>query len=75
MRPLMVIGILLIVFGVAALMFQGVTYYTTERVAQAGPFAIDVQRPHTIVLHPVIGIAALVGGIAMMMAGSRARAT
>jgi hypothetical protein len=71
----MVIGILLIVFGVAALMFQGVTYYTTERVAQAGPFAIDVQKPHTIVLHPVIGIAALVGGIVMTMAGSRARVT
>jgi hypothetical protein len=75
MRPLMVIGILLVVFGVAALLFQGVTYYTTERVAQAGPFAIDVQKPHTIILHPVIGIAALVGGIVMMMAGSRARVT
>ena len=75
MRPLMVIGILLIVFGVAALMFQGFTYYTTERVAQAGPFAIDVQKPHTIVLHPIVGIVAVVGGIAMMMAGSRARAT
>jgi hypothetical protein len=75
MRPLMVIGILLVVFGIAALLFQGVTYYTTERVAQAGPFAIDVQKPHTIILHPVIGIAALVGGIVMMMAGSRARVT
>jgi hypothetical protein len=75
MRPLMVIGILLIVFGIAALLFQGVTYYTTERVAQAGPFAIDVHKPHTIILHPVVGIAALVGGIAMMMAGRTVRAT
>jgi hypothetical protein len=75
MRPLMVIGILLIVFGIAALVFQGFTYYTTERVAEAGPFALDVQRPHTIVLHPILGVAALVGGIAMLMAGSRARAT
>ena len=75
MRPLMVIGILLVVLGVAALMFQGFTYYTTERVAQAGPFAIDVQKPHTIILHPIVGIVAVVGGIAMMMAGRRARAT
>ena len=75
MRPLMVIGILLVVLGIGALMFQGVTYYTTERVAQAGPFAIDVQKPHTIVLHPIVGIAALVGGIVMIMAGSRARVT
>jgi hypothetical protein len=75
MRALMVIGILLVVFGVAALMFQGVTFYTTERVAQAGPFAIDVHKPHTIILHPVVGIAALVGGLVMIVAGSRARVT
>ncbi|HKB03600.1 MAG TPA: DUF3185 domain-containing protein [Gemmataceae bacterium] len=71
----MVIGILLVVFGVAALLFQGVTYDTTERVAQAGPFAINVQKPHTNMLHPVVGIAALVGVVVMMMASSRAWVT
>lgn len=74
MRPLMIIGILLIVLGVCALMFQGVTYFTTERVAQAGPFAIDVQKPQTIVFHPVVGIAAIAGGIACLFAGSSRRA-
>ena len=75
MRPLMIVGILLIVLGVCALMFQGVTYFTTERVAQAGPFAIDVQKPHTIVLHPIVGIAAIAGGVACVFAGSRRTAT
>jgi hypothetical protein len=70
----MVIGILLIVFGIAALVFQGFTFYTTERVAQASPFAIDVRKPHTIVLHPLVGVAAIVGGAAMLLAGSRERA-
>jgi hypothetical protein len=55
-------------------MFQGVTYFTTERVGQAGPFAIDVQKPHTIILHPIVGIAALVGGVACLFAGSSRRA-
>ena len=75
MRPLMIIGVLLIVFGIAALMFQGFTYYTTERVVDAGPFTVDVQKPHTIVLHPIVGIAAVVGGIVMLVAGRPARAT
>ena len=75
MRALMVIGVLLIVFGIAALMFQGITYYTTDRVVDAGPFKLDVQKPHTIVLHPIVGIAAVVGGIAMLVAGRPARAT
>jgi hypothetical protein len=75
MRTLMVIGILLIVFGVCALMFQGITYYTTDRVVDAGPFKVDVQKPHTIILHPIVGIAAVAGGIAMLVAGRPVRAT
>ena len=73
MRPLMIVGILLIALGVAALMFQGFTYFTTERVAQAGPFAIDVQKPHTIVLHPIVGILSIAGGVACLFAGSSRR--
>jgi hypothetical protein len=74
MRPLMVIGVLLIVFGIAALMFQGITYYTTERVVDAGPFKVDVQKPHTIVLHPIVGIVSVIGGIVMLVAGRPVRA-
>src|SRR3954447_6234400 len=75
MRPLLVIGVLLILFGIAALAFQGVTFFTTERVVDAGPFAIDVHKPHTIVFHPVVGLAALAGGTIMVVAGSRALKT
>jgi len=74
MRALMIIGVLLILFGIAALMFQGITYYTTDRVVDAGPFKVDVQKPHTIILHPIVGIAAVIGGIAMVVAGRPARA-
>jgi len=70
----MIIGVLLILFGIAALMFQGITYYTTDRVVDAGPFKVDVQKPHTIILHPIVGIAAVIGGIAMVVAGRPARA-
>ncbi|HEX3148134.1 MAG TPA: DUF3185 domain-containing protein [Gemmataceae bacterium] len=74
MRPLFAIGVLLLVLGVCALMFQGVTYFTTERVGQAGPFAIDVQKPHTIIFHPILGLAAIIGGVVCMAAGGQKRA-
>jgi hypothetical protein len=70
----MIVGMLLIVLGVCALMFQGVTYFTTDRVGQAGPFAIDVQRPHTIIFHPIVGVAAIAGGVICMVAASNRRA-
>ena len=75
MRPLIVIGVLLMLFGIVALTVQSVTFFTTERVVDAGPFAIDVHKPHTIIFHPVVGFAALAGGVVLVLAGSRVRAT
>ena len=65
------IGILLIVLGVVALSYQGFTFWTTERAAEIGPFAIDVQKPHTIVFHPILGVIALIVGAMMLMADRR----
>jgi hypothetical protein len=65
----MVIGVLLIIAGIIALAVPSITFFTTERVADTGFFHIDVQRPHTIVLNPIVGIAALVGGLVLVVAG------
>ena len=70
----MLVGILLIALGVVALCFQGFTFFTTERAAEIGPLAIDVQKPHTVIFHPVLGVVALVvGGLIVM--SSRGKAT
>ena len=66
------LGILLVVLGVLALTYQGFTFWTTERAADVGPFAIDVQKPHTIIFHPILGVVALVAG-AMMVMSARPR--
>ena len=66
-----VVGILLIVLGVLALAVPSVTFFTTERVVDAGFFAIDVKRPHTVVLNPAVGVVAALAGVAMLFAGKR----
>jgi uncharacterized membrane protein HdeD (DUF308 family) len=71
MRTGVVIGVLLIILGVVALGFQSFTFFTHDRVAEAGPFAIDVAKPHTIVLHPIVGIVALAAGVFLVLAGRR----
>jgi hypothetical protein len=60
---------LLIVLGVIALLVPSVTFFTQERVADIGFFHIDVQRPHTIVLNPAVGIVALLAGVVLLLAG------
>jgi uncharacterized membrane protein HdeD (DUF308 family) len=69
MRLLMVIGVLLVIVGIIALAVPSITFFTTKRVADAGFFKIDVQRPHTILLNPIVGIAALVAGLVLVVAG------
>jgi uncharacterized membrane protein HdeD (DUF308 family) len=65
------IGLILIAIGVVALLVPSVTFFTRERVADAGFFSIDVSRPHTIVLNPAVGGLALLGGVLMLVFAPR----
>lgn len=73
MKPLGIIGVLLVVFGVIALAVPSITFFTTERVADVGFFAIDVSRPHTIFFNPIVGVIALIAGIVLCLGGLSAR--
>jgi hypothetical protein len=71
MRPLVVIGFIFVVLGIAALAIPSFTYFTTERVADVGFFTIDMSRPHTIVFNPIVGGIAVVAGIVLTIVGLR----
>jgi uncharacterized membrane protein HdeD (DUF308 family) len=68
------LGIVLIVLGVLALAYQGFTYTTRETVIDIGPIEATADRERTFPLPPVIGIAAIAGGVVLLMAGGRKRA-
>ena len=68
-----VVGILLIVLGVIALAYGGISYTREEKVLDIGPLEATAERRETIPLPPVLGALALVGGIVLMIAGSRRR--
>lgn len=71
MKPLSLIGIVLIVLGLAALAYQGFSYTTREKVIDIGPLEATAERQKTVSLPPVFGIVAVVAGVAMVIAGSR----
>jgi drug/metabolite transporter (DMT)-like permease len=68
------IGIVLIVVGVIALAMGGFSYTTREKVLDLGPIQATTEKHHSVPLSPIVGIAALIGGIAVLAAGSRTRA-
>jgi hypothetical protein len=65
------IGIVLIVFGVLGLALGGFQYTTRERVVDLGPLKVDADKTHNVPIAPIAGVAALVGGIALVLAGSK----
>ena len=71
MKPMVIVGILLIVLGVFALAYEGITYTRTERVIDLGPLKVDAKRERTIPLPPVLGALSLVGGVALLIASRR----
>ena len=73
MKPLAIAGALLIVLGLAALVYQGITYTSRETVIDIGPLHATADREKTLPLPPVVGIAAVAGGVALLVAGLRKR--
>ena len=68
------IGVLLLVFGIVALVLGGITYTTREKVLDVGPITATTEKHKTIPLSPIVGIAAVAGGIVLIISGSRTRA-
>jgi len=71
MRAALILGVLLIVLGVVALAYQRITYHTREEVINIGPIQATAEKTKTIPLPPVLGVAALAGGVVLVVAGSR----
>jgi hypothetical protein len=66
-------GIILIVLGLIALAYGGISYTKEEKVLDIGPLEATAKTRETIPLPPLLGGLALAGGVALMIAGSRKR--
>jgi hypothetical protein len=65
------VGLLLIVLGVIALIWGGISYTTREEIVDVGPIEIEAEEKQRIPLPPILGAIALVGGIVLVASGGR----
>ncbi|OHB33629.1 MAG: DUF3185 domain-containing protein [Desulfuromonadaceae bacterium GWC2_58_13] len=66
-------GIVLIVVAVIAFAYQGISYTTREKVVDLGPLQMTTEKTRTLPLPPIVGAVALVGGIVLLVMGSKKR--
>lgn len=71
---LKIIGIILIILGVVALIFGGISYTTKEKVVDLGPIEATAEKERKIPLPPALGAIALIGGIILLIVGAQKKA-
>ena len=71
MKTPTLVGIVLIVLAVIAFSYQGITYTKREKVLDIGPIEATAEKKETIPLPPILGAAALLGGVALIFVGSK----
>jgi hypothetical protein len=71
MKPIVWVGILLIVFGALTLTYQGFTYTHQEKVLDVGPIHATADKHERVSIPPILSGLASAGGIALMVFGAR----
>jgi uncharacterized membrane protein YidH (DUF202 family) len=73
MSVMRTVGIVLIAVGIAMLAWGGIFWTQDKKVLDIGSVEVTRQEHHAVILPPIVGIVALVGGIALVALPDRGR--
>jgi uncharacterized membrane protein YidH (DUF202 family) len=71
MKSRNLLAVVLIVIGIIAFAYQGITYTTREKAVDLGSIQITAEKTHTISLPPIVGGVALVSGLFLLFAAGK----
>jgi hypothetical protein len=63
---LKIVGIILIIAGIAGVIYGGFSYTTQKKAVDLGPIQIDKTVQHTVPIPPLLGLVGIVGGSALL---------
>ena len=73
MKPTLIAGIVLCLLGALALAYGGFSFTHRERVFDVGPFHATAEKRDSIPVPPILGVVALVAGVALVITNRRSR--
>ena len=68
MKPLMLVGIALILLGILGLSYNRISYTSKEKILDIGPIEATAEKEKSIPLPPLLGGLVLVAGIGLVAA-------
>jgi uncharacterized membrane protein len=70
MKPMIWIGILLIVVGALVLAYQGINYTREKNVLDVGSVHLTAKTHERLSLPPILGGLVLIGGVVVLVMGA-----
>ena len=65
------LGIVLVVLGIVALIYGGIGYNKQTTILDVGGIKATATEHKQLPIAPIVGVIAIVGGVALMMASKR----
>ncbi len=65
------IGIVLVILGILALVYGGISYNKHQTVVKVGSVSVEATEHKSIAIPAGVGVVVLIGGIALLLAGKR----
>jgi hypothetical protein len=72
MKPIAVLGVLLIAIGIAGLLIANISFTEKKVIVDAGPVKVTADQQHTIPVPSIAGVLAVVVGAGLLFYGRRA---
>jgi hypothetical protein len=73
MKPLTIVGILLIVLGIIGYATGGISFTHQKKDVDLGPVQISHKTQDTLPLSPILSTVALVAGLGLVVVGVKAK--
>ena len=71
MKPAGIVGLILIVLGIAGLAFGGFSFTRKEKVLDLGPIEASADKKESVPIPPILGALAIVGGVVLVAVSAR----
>lgn len=73
MKPIAILGVLLIAIGIAGLAIDNISFTERKTIVDAGPLKVTADEQRTIPIPTIAGIVAVVAGAGLLFMGRAGR--
>jgi uncharacterized membrane protein YidH (DUF202 family) len=73
MKPAIIVGVILIIIGIAGFAMGGISFTHEKKDVDLGPVQVSHEQKQTLPISPILSTISLVAGIGLVVVGARAK--